>query len=100
MVAFRQPANRIAICPLEILFTLTTDTYLHVGTVQAPLKKVDEVWDGMLKALNVAASASTDADRTFDEGGLVTPESWMARASALALCVRDSGVISDAAMSR
>ncbi|CAM9327755.1 unnamed protein product [Ectocarpus sp. 12 AP-2014] len=67
---------------------------------QAPLEKVDEAWDGMLEALSVAASASTDPDRTVDEGGLVTPESWMARASALALCVRDSGLISGAAMSR
>ncbi|CAN0164076.1 unnamed protein product, partial [Ectocarpus sp. 8 AP-2014] len=67
---------------------------------QAPLEKVDEAWDGMLGTLNEAASASTDPDRTVDEGGLVTPESWMARASSLALCVRDSGLISDAAMSR
>lgn len=87
------------------MFRRQTDTYLHctyahVVNGQTPLEKVDEAWDGMLEALKVEASASSDTDSTFEEGGLVMPESWMARASALALCVRSSEVISDAAMSR
>lgn len=63
---------------------------------QALLKKVDESWNGMLEAL---ASAPAGGDGTFEEGGVVTAESWIARASALALCARDHGANSDAAMS-
>lgn len=54
---------------------------------------MDETWDEMLKA-----SACTDD--ACEEGELVTAESWVARAAALALFARDAGAGSDAAMSR
>lgn len=60
---------------------------------QALLEKVDETWDEMLKA-----PACTDV--ALEEGELVTAESWVARAAALALCARDPGAGSDAVMSR
>lgn len=70
----------------------------HVGYRQASVEMVDEAWESMLKALKASADAATDGGE--GEGGRVTPESWIARASALALCARDSGAESDAAMTR
>lgn len=60
---------------------------------QALLEKVDGTWGEMLKAPACADVAS-------EEGELVTAESWVSRAAALALCARGSGAGSDAAMSR
>lgn len=54
---------------------------------------MDATWDEMLKA-----PACTDI--AFEEGEMVTAESWVARAAALALCARDSGTASDEVMSR
>lgn len=60
---------------------------------QALLEKVDETWDEMLKA-----RACTDV--AFEEGELVTAESWVAHAAALALCARGSGTGAEEVMSR
>lgn len=54
---------------------------------------MDETWEEMLKA-----PAYTDV--VVEEGELVTAESWVARAAALALCARDSGTGSDEVISR
>lgn len=63
------------------------------------LEKVDGAWYEMLGALT-AASASAGAESGAGGVGEVTRESWIARAAALALCARDSGAGSDAAMTR
>ncbi|CAM9989759.1 unnamed protein product [Scytosiphon promiscuus] len=65
---------------------------------EALLDKVDRAWEDMLQALE--ASSGSQADSTSEPVGLVTAGSWIARASALALCARDAGRESDAAVSR
>lgn len=57
---------------------------------------MDGNWNDMLETL---ASAPAGAAGTFEEGGVVKAESWIVRASALALCARGHGAGSDAAMS-
>lgn len=74
--------------------------------MQALLAKVDETWAGLLKTLAAAADAPpAGADVAAGDGDgdgdlFVSTEAWMARASALALCARDSGASSDEAISR
>lgn len=76
--------------------------------MQALLAKVDETWAGLLKTLAAAADAppagsdvaAGDGDGDYDGDLFVSTEAWMARASALALCARDSGASSDEAISR
>lgn len=56
---------------------------------------MDQDWQDMMETLD---NAPVGPGGTVG-GGLVTAESWMARASALALCARDDGAGSDAALS-
>ena len=64
-------------------------------------ENVDKAWDEMQGALAAAAtSASAEAESDAGSGQEVTRRSWIARASALALCARDSGAGSDSAMTR
>lgn len=60
---------------------------------------MDGAWDEMLGAL---AAACESAGVESGAGGArgVTRESWIARVAALALCARDTGAGSDAAMTR
>lgn len=70
------------------------------GPFQALLEKVDRAWDEMQGALAAAASASAETESDAGGGQEVTRQSRIARASALALCARDSGAGSDSAMTR